>query len=215
MLQKKNKKGKQNKFYLPNSRFVTLVRNIDGKVTPWNGMIVLHDVENNKPYSLPVGVTMPLEMYGEPISFLVRLVTEEVILELGPQDMLLEDYDESDEKIIAVDNYFELEQTLAELKADSFGKMTKYLYNIVGGFCLVFACFYARNSPVIPAPFLLASTILGVFGAIFRGVIPTVKFISSFSSSRLYDCTGHYVDVETGKSNMNGGMRFPNKNERW
>lgn len=204
---------KKAKATVPNVRdtdvqFGTLVRDVTATVVAEQGMVVLKVEGDPNPYFLPAGVVLSAETYGTQVEITVREVTHEVVLELGEDDIYERDLEE-DNRLMPVSSASEVKQLLEECKIRQITKDAKAFSTCIAGIALaiVGAVLYRRGFQY-PMVALLAVP-AGVLTALLFGVRPCIRLVRSLNTHIISDCANNYIDVETGKTNMNGGMMLP------
>ena len=198
---------------LRNNEFAILVREVSGTIVDVHGMYAFHS-DDGKLYRLPGDISFDTEAVGKRCNSYVRDITEECVITLAPNDVLEEDINKS-ERYIAVDYLPEIEELMYEQKADIFmSLLNKRGINILGGLLLAAVGYYFTCVgfvyEIVPPLVLL----LGALIAVCTGILPLLRGITKLNASVLRDRKGNIIDIESGYTSLNGGMRLPrNKDE--
>lgn len=189
----------------PNVVFGTLVHNAHATVVAEQGMVMLKVAGAGHPYFLPEGLVLGHEYFGEEVEVTIRNITDEVILELGEDDIYEEDM-EKNSKLVPVDNWHEVKELFNECKIQAFTKNAKALSTFVAGLAMagIGTWLHLRGDfpyPVVP----VIGMVLGPILAIGFGLLPTIGLLKQLNTSVIWDGAGNWIDVETGETNLNDG----------
>ena len=193
--------------------FGTMVRNSKAMIVAQQGIVLLAELETDEPYFMPSGVFVPYELYNTEVEIVIRDISHEVILELNSDDYYEDDL-EKDERIMPVDEWDEIEELYIEKKLQLLTKSMPQFSTIVSGIILAGVCIYLLFKEFLNPIFLVAGVTLGVVVSIFAGILPAVRVFKKLNSNIIVDGAGHYIDMKTGRTNLNGGMRIPLKQEK-
>lgn len=189
--------------------FGTIVHDDVARVVAQEGMVFLHTASDNKLRSLPPGVTISFDHYDKDIGVTVREITNEIILDPGPNDYYEDDL-AKDERIMPVSSVQELQELYTENKLSLVAGGFSGLSVVAAGASLAAVGWYLMKQgdflfPEVP-PLCIP---VGIIIAILFGLFPTIKGVRRLNSTTLYDCRGNAINMETGKSSLNGGMFIP------
>lgn len=190
--------------------FAALVHNDTARVVDANGIVALQSLSTGKLYRLPSSLVLPLEACGEECSIVIRDATQEVILKPGKDDMFEEDLQRhARESILAIDEWQDVLTLMDELKLRKITKGLTALGSFVAGLLLCVVCVVLWRQG-FPFPYILAGGfVLGICSSILFGLMKAIPSLRNANSKIIMDCRGHYINLDTGHTNMNGGMDIP------
>lgn len=188
--------------------FGALVRDETATVVAEQGIVVLKVDGDSQPYFLPAGIKLGHEAYGQEVDITIRNITQEVILELGEDDIYESDL-EKDERLMPVDDWQEVKELFNELKIQLFTQNIKVVSTFFSGILLSVVCSVLLKSGFRYTLPLYAGIPLGILISLGFGLRPIIKLIRRLNSKVICDAANNYINVETGKTNMNGGMVIP------
>lgn len=188
--------------------FGTLVRDETATVVAEQGIVVLKVEGDAHPYFLPAGIKLTHEAYGQEVDITIRNITQEVILELEEDDIYEADL-EKDTRLMPVDDWFEVKELFNELKIQLFTQNIKVVSNFFSGILLSVVCGVLLKFGFRYTIPLYAGIPLGILVSFGFGLRPIIKLIRQLNSKVICDAANNYINVETGKTNMNGGMIIP------
>lgn len=188
--------------------FGTLVRDEMATVVAEQGIVVLKVDGDPHPYFLPAGIKLGHEAYGQEVDITIRNITQEVILELGEDDIYESDL-EKDERLMPVDEWQEVKELFNELKIQLFTQNIKVVSTFFSGILLSVVCGVLLKSGFRYTLPLYVGLPLGILISLGLGLRPIIKLIRQLNSKVICDAANNYINVETGKTNMNGGMIIP------
>lgn len=186
--------------------FGTLIRDVTTQVIAEQGVVILFDKETGKTYLPPIFI--PHEYFGEEIKITVRDITNEVILEQGEDDFYEEDL-VGNSKIMPVDNWHEIKNLVDECKMRVINKNSTSAATAIAGFALSAVCFVLLRKGFFMPSILYVGTVLGILLGILCGIRPTVRLVQALRSEIIWDSAGNYININTGETNLNGGMKIP------
>ena len=195
--------------YLHNNNVVfgTLVHEYDAVICAEQGIVVLHVPSTGKVYLLPGGVSIDSSAFGSEVGIIVRDVTDSVVLEKGPDDYTESEL-EDNPNILAIDSWDEVEKIIDETKLQELSRNSKSISTLISGIALTIAgAILWKKGFFIPLA-CLASILAGMSIAVFVGAIPLVKMIRRLNSDIMFDANDNWVNVKTGETSLNEGMRF-------
>ena len=196
---------------VPDVTFATLVYDDEVTVMMQQGIILLRSNTTGKPYLLPKNVVLPAEAVGAVVTVPIRNITNEVLDDVGDDD-IYEQQLEYKEDIVPIDNWDEVMTLLDDTKLKRVSKVAGAIANIISGLALAAdSTIFQRNNLIEPAWLLIIGQVVGLLICMGLGVPTTVSAISSMNSHVLRDRCGNYIDVETGRTSLNGGMKIPIK----
>lgn len=209
----KERKAKKPKVAVPFLKdedvvFGTLVEDVTATIVAEQGLVVLKVEGDPQPFFLPPGLTLTHEAYGQQVNITVRGITHEVVLELGEDD-IYEDELEANSKLMPVENIEEIKQLLEECKIRELTTETKAFSTCIAGIALsIVSAVLLRGGFQYPQ-LCYGGIPLGIVIALVFGIRPIKKLLRSMNTHIICDSANNYINVETGKTNMNGGMQFP------
>lgn len=188
--------------------FGVLVHDETATIVAEQGVVMLQSDTTKQIYNMPAGVPVNADMYGQQCDITVRDMTGEVILERGEDDIYEEDL-QKDERLMAVESTSDLEEIYNETKIRLFTKLAGLVGTFVGGIGLAGFCYWLSLRE-FPYPVLLYALIpVGAVLGVACGLVPCVSTLRKLSSNIVSDEAGNYVNMKTGRSNLNGGMTLP------
>lgn len=188
--------------------FGTLVHDTSATIVAEQGVVLLKVDGDPKPYFLPDGVRVPSESYGQTVNVTVRGITHEVVLDLGEDDIYEEDL-ENNPKLMPVEDWSEIKQLLEECKIRELTKESKAFSTCIAGIALCVVSSVLLSKGFDYRILCYTGILLGILVAIVFGLRPIFNLIRSLNTHVICDSADNYINVETGKTNMNGGMQFP------
>lgn len=214
---RKAKGSRKNAIKVDDVVFATLVHDEKATIVASEGrigLVVQPDPEAEGPaqgtrvFLPPQGVRITAEMFDQEVDITVRDITEEVILQLGEDDYY-EDELEQDSRLMAVESTDDLQELYNEKKIQLFSKLAGTASTLVSGCLLSFVSVRMLGREFPFPPLLYVGAVAGVTLGILFGVIPCFKIFRHLSSKWVVDCENNYINMETGSTNLNGGMRLP------
>lgn len=206
---KKKHKRQAGAIYARDVIFGTLVHDAEAKVVAEQGIVFLYVKEAGHPYLLPDGVYIGYEDYGTEVDVTIRDITDEIILELGEDDFYEQEAD-MDDRLLLVDNWHEVQELYNECKIQAFTRNAKSISTFFAGLVLSGVCAWLYLKPDFPFPIVpLVGVPVGLLLAVFMGLIPTISLIQRLNTKVICDGANNYINVETGETNLNGGMTIP------
>lgn len=198
--------------------FAIQVRDDKAVIHAEQGVVVLvvNDIDEEsggtftKAYGLPAGVPINAEMFGQEVDITIRDLTDEVILELGEDDVYEEEL-QQDESLMAIDSVDDLEEIYNERKIQMFTKLAGTLGTFVAGCALAGFCYWLLGKDFHFEFLLYPGMVAGILLGVLFGLVPCVRGLRSLSSKIVMDKVGNWVNMETGKSNLDGGIVIPVK----
>lgn len=210
-------KKRKTAIVVPDVTFGTLVHDEVATITGEQGITMLqvkYEGEDGKShyvaYPVPAGVAITADMYDQVVDITIRDITNEVILELGDDDYY-EDGISGEDDLMVVESTNDLEEIYNEKKIQLFTRMAGTLSTFVGGCALTGISIWLLGKP-FPFPILLyGGAIAGVTLGVLFGLVPSFKGFRRLSSKYVSDRKGNWVNMETGRTNLNGGMVLPTR----
>lgn len=172
---------------------------------------------DGSPYAFPPDFVVTPQMYGEEVDITIRDITNEVILEQGSNDFY-EDELERDERLMLIETVDDLQELYNEKKIKMFMGAGKRVSTIIAGLVLSAVCIWFIKKGGFPFPIVVnIGAYVGIAVAAALGVVPLFKTLRYLNSDYIVDEIGSYVNMKTGKSNLNGGMTFrmSKREDRW
>lgn len=191
--------------------FATMVHDADATVVVQGGVTLLQEDGTGKPYNLPSSIYLPPDASGQRCTITVRDMTSEVITELGDDD-IYEDalYEKGADALLPVDEWDEVMTLLDETKVKYITTALSSLTTAVAGAALVGVCLLLKlKTQFQPVAALYTGIVLGTIICLVFGLARAIKTFVNVGSRVIMDRDGNYIDVDTGKTNLNGGMRLP------
>ena len=207
----KTKKGKAKvvAIFAKDVVFKTLIHVENATIVAEQGMVMLYGEESKKVYRVPSGIMLPAGMYGSTLEIIVRNITEEVVLERGEDDVFEEELSlKGSEKFMPVDNWNDILTLMDERKIQVLTKAFTAVGTAVAGVSLAGVCAYLYTAG-FKFPFV------GVAGFAVGCVVAAHAVYNAFTKFKqadtkvIADGEGNYVNLDTGMTNMNGGMQLP------
>lgn len=194
--------------------FATLVHNEEMTIIAEQGVVLLQSKVTGKPHLLPMGVVLPAQSYGQSCSVTIRDITDEVVLHPGEDDIFEEDLSKREnEKVMPVDHWDDILTLMDELKLESITRSLTSIGSAASGILLCGVSLYLYLKTVFAFPYLcIVGAVFGVAAAGFS-LYSLVKNFGSADSKVIQDGKGNYINLDTGRTNMNGGMKIPIKSE--
>lgn len=145
---------------------------------------------------LPFFVTA--DMYEEPLTGFIHRGEDEIFVEMGPDDIFYEDLRDDMLDVNSDEDY--LPDFLEKAKLAILPKAIKSILLTLGLVVALIAVFLIFRKFAFTAPFAL---LLLASGANTR------SYLKVLDTTVLYDRRGHWVDLYTGETSLNGGWRIP------
>lgn len=190
--------------------FGTLVHDEVAVIHAEQGIVVLMSKEDGHAYPVPAGIPIKADLFGQEVDITVRDITGEVILELASDDYYEDDLKHEDD-LLLVESTLDLEEIYNERKIQLFTRMAGLLSTFVGGCTLTGMCIWLLGKPFPFTYLLYAGIVAGVSLGIIFGLVPSFRGFRKLSSKYVADNVGNWVNMETGQTNLNGGMILPTK----
>ncbi len=204
------KKGKQRKAVRAKDVvFATLVHDEKATVIVQGGVTMLQ--VNGKPYRLPDGLSLPPEAHGESCTVTIRSITDEVILELGENDVYEDELDDKGyEDVMPVDQWDEVLTLMDETKLKKITRAGGAIGTFISAVVLVVVSLYLRlKTDFRPVWALDLGLVAGVVIGLFFGLFKAIPLFTCADCKVLVDRNGNYINLDTGRTSLNGGMRLP------
>jgi len=206
----KVKKGKRKKaIQAKGVVFATLVHDEKATVVVQGGVVMLQ--VNGKPYRLPDGLSLPPEAHGESCTVTIRSITDEVILELGENDVYEDELDDKGyEDVMPVDQWNEVLTLMDETKLKKITAAGAAVGTFISAAILAGVSLYLRlKTDFRPTWALDLGLVAGVVIGVFFGLVKAIPMFTCADCKVLADKEGNYINLDTGRTNLNGGMRLP------
>lgn len=189
--------------------FATMIHQSDMHVRVQQGVVLLQDDQTGKPYLLPPGLVLSAAAKDEPCSAYIRDMTNEVLMERGVNDILEDELSlPKNEDVMPVDNWDEVLTLMDEIKLKKVTSTLLQLVNIIGGLLLCGVAVWLSQTEFFLTYAVYAAAFLG-FGVFAWGLYRAVQEGSCVNSKVISDKHGKYINLDSGKSNLNGGMKIP------
>lgn len=188
--------------------FGTLVHDATATVVAEQGMVVLKVADDPQPFFLPEGVVLPASAYGEEVNITIRDITREVILELGEDDFYEEDL-ESDARLMPVDNWSQVKSLYEEAKIRTITRNSKSFSTCLAGVALSCVCAFLLRKGFSFTEVCYAGIVGGVLLAAVCMIKSIRELFTVLKSETLCDSVNNCINITTGCTNLNGGIRIP------
>ena len=210
--EKKKESRKLNAIRAGDVVFTTLVHDEQATIVAEQGMVMLFSEESQKVYRLPSGVTFPYEAYGESVTITVRNITDEVILELDEDDIYEADLSKkANDKKMPVDNWHDVVTLMDERRLQIVMKAFQDVGTFVAGIVLSVFCYWLTTTEFQLMFLSWLGLVVGIVIAGVGGLVPAIKHFRQSTTKVIADGAGNHINLDTGKTNMNGGMMIPIK----
>lgn len=188
------RKPPKNAIVLGDVVFKLGVQEVWGTITGQQGMAVF--VCEEEGLAIPLSFTPPLEAYGSQVSAFIRTYDRSLVLELGEDDVLLEniraekgELDVTDPEILS--SLVE-EQKLRRIPEALSGIATTMLTGIIA---LVLFLMGLEFFPFVMVPLCIA----------LWGIPWSLSNYNHLSKSVVYDARCNWIDIESGRTSLNNG----------
>lgn len=188
--------------------FCTLIHDDIGLVVAEQDVVMIQTQSDRQMRNPPDGINLLPEHYGKKFDLIVRDATDEIILDAGADDCREEDLTEKSRRL-AITSTQDLEELFQERKVQSFTKSAASISTAVAGLVLAIAGAWLYGHEFFIPYLALACVPAGVALGLLFGVLPLWQLIRRLNCDIIVDCNGRWVNMKTGRSNINGGMRFP------
>lgn len=204
----RKKKVKGNYLRDPDVIFGTLVHDSTATIVAEQGLVMLKVADDPQPFFLPEGVVLPAEAYGETVDVTIRNITHEVVQELGEDD-IYEDELEDNPKLMAVDQWGEVKRLLEECKLRTITKNSKSFSTCLAGLALCLVSGYLLMRGFLVPEICYGGMAVGAIAAIVCIIKPIRQLLFTLNTKTICDGANNWINVETGKTNLNGGLQIP------
>lgn len=175
-------------------RFVLGVQEVQGEIVAEQGMVMFHSPEKHLVTPMPVYV--PPERYGERITVCTHVGGRDILTVAGDDDVLVSNMrKEYLDLLVSKDVLNSFLDTWKTSRTSSFVSHLA-MFAVVSLLCLLSALF--RIYPVV---YITAVAILPYY-RLFN------KSASLMETTVVWDSYGHWVDLDSGRTNLNGGFQL-------
>ena len=199
MAKRKKRKASVKRIVLEDTYFKLGVSKVTGVIKAQDGIPFFYCEERNTVSSIPFAISP--DYLGAVVSAYMRNNSNELLLKLGPDDVLTEDLREGE-----IDLCSELERVEAMYEEEKIRRLNDvgypFIMFLLGVIALVVSLvFHAWY-------FAIAST--AVVLVELRDVLRVSRV---FSKQLVYDAAGKYINLSTRETNLNGGYKIPTEEE--
>lgn len=195
---------------IPDTEFATLIEDREVILTGQDGIPFLFDTGNGEAYRLPPGIDVNPQTFGHTYSATVRKITGEVIFERGDDDIYEQELSHAgNECITLVDSWDDLKAVVDDLKIKRITRGVSAVGGAFSGALLMVLSFWFLIKGFNPWYLSNIGMFIGLTCFIYEGFFQAISSFRRVSSNVIGDELGNYINVETGMTNMNGGMRIP------
>lgn len=191
---------------VPDVIFALEIHDVTARLVFEHGIPIL--LVDNMPYRVPGGIQIPTDANGTDVDVTIRNITNEVILNQGEDDYYEDDLS-SDDRLFPIESTDDLEEIYNERKIQLFSKLGGSISTFFGGLFLCLACLLLKRREFFLPVILDAGIVAGITLGVILGAIPVVRGVRGLSSRFVADCAGNWVNMDTGETNLNGGIRIP------
>ncbi len=194
MSTKSKQKPPRNAIVLEDVVFKLGVQDVKGTIHGQQGVTCF--ISEEEKLVIPLTFSVPLEMYEEEVTACVRTCDESLVLEMGEDDVYIDDLDE-EEGEVDVTNPSVISEMFEEQKLRVLPQVIMGVVYTIG--CLIaFIVTLLLKVPLFPYVCIIAC--IGVWCLIW-----SIKWYSQLNKSIAYDANGNWIDMETGRTSLNGG----------
>lgn len=176
------------------TRFVLGVREVHGEIVAEQGMVMFHSPDDHVFAQMPVYV--PPERYGEPITVCTHIGRQDILTSAGDDDILVTNMAENHLDLLTSKN-----QLANYLDTWKTTKMPAFVTHLA-----LFA---------VVSILSLLTALLGVYPVTYLTLLAIVPYYRLFTKAArlmetnvVWDDYGHWVNLDTGKTNLNGGFQL-------
>lgn len=184
------------------------VKRVVGQIVAEQGIPVFYVPKEHLIMRVPFAVSA--EYYDQTFEAFIYPGCKDVLLQLGEDDILIDDLTEGDLDLLSEMDV--LEAMAEEEKIRETPAIAKKFFNMFVSILALVGLVMASVVFHIEVPFIAMLGIAIVAGAIF--LINLLRFISCIkflSSTKVYDRSGRWVDLQTMETSLNGGYTIPRK----
>lgn len=195
----KKRKPSMKRIVLRGVRFKLGVSEVTGTIKAQDGIPFFYCEERNTVSSLPF--TISPDYLGATVSAYMRSASHELLLELGPDDVL-----DKDMKPYDIDLCTQLDRVEALYEEEKIRRLSDigypFVMSVLAGLVLVVSLlFHAWYIAIAAALVLLVE-------------LRDVRRVSRLLNRQIvYDPTGKWVNLLTRETNLNGGYKLPTEEE--
>lgn len=189
------------KLQIQGVRFCLGVENIKGIIDASDGFVKFYSPERKIMANLPFGVTA--DAFGQEVVATMYAGTNRIVTKRTRDHIPLDKLRPGD--IDLLNNIDILYDKLEEQKIENIPKVTKEYMSVIScalGIVISYLC--REILPKIWIGFLCASVAILVWSVIMASSLTRV-----LNSNVIYDDYGHWIDLETGETNLAGGYTIP------
>ena len=172
-----------------------------------DGIMLIVTQDGNKPYFLPHGINIHESKSGCELGVYIRTLTDEVILDLGKDDIFEgSEFKEKRKKVVLLDDWEEVESIYAERKVEAIKSGFARIGTFVSGILLAIVCGYIYFDGSIFGTVSITLGILGCLYGVYSGLLKSIKCFKEANASIIVDSAGNWVNMDNGCSSLNGGI---------
>lgn len=191
---KSKQKAPRNVIVLGDIVFKLGVREVSGVIRGQQGLTCF--ISEEEGLAIPLSFNVPIEMYDEEVTAWVRTSDNSLVLELGADDVYVEELNPEDGEVDVTDPSV-ISDMFEEQKLRVVPQVITGIAYTLGA--IVIAIIVALlKLPLFPA--LAIPACLGAWGLGW-----SAKWYSQLNRSIAYDAVGNWIDLSTGSTSLNDG----------
>lgn len=197
----------------PDVTFATLIHDEPMTVVGAQDTVLLQSNVSGKPYFLPSDIRLGKGAIGQQCTVYVREITNEVISRPGKNDVYEEELSRPENSnVMPIDSWDDVLTLMDELKLKKVTGAMIQLVNALGGLLLIAVSCWLLTTDFFLKPALYATLAVGVI-VLCWAIWKMMRGVVCLNSKVIMDGQGRYINLDTGKSNLNGGMKIPIKQQ--
>lgn len=196
---KKKRKSVYSNIVLEDTYFKLGAERVVGHILAQNGIPYFYCDEKGTASSLPFAVSS--DYLGVETRAYMRNGTTEILAELGEDDVLIDELEDDELDVLAG-----LEPVNALYEEEKIRRLSDLTYPF---FVCIFSVAAVITGIVMKKWFILVAGLI----ALAINVFDIYRISKVFRRQRVYDAAGHYVDLSTGETDLNGGYKIPSESE--
>ena len=172
-----------------------------------DGIMLIVTQDGNKPYFLPHGINIHESKSGCELGVYIRTLTDEVILDLGKDDILEgSEFKEKRKKVVLLDDWEEVESLYAERKVEAIKRGFARIGTLIAGLLLAVVGVYIYLDGSTFGTVSLTLGVLGLFYGVHSGLLKSIKCFKEANANIIVDGAGNWVNMDNCCSSLNGGI---------
>lgn len=170
------------------------IRTVSGTVCEQNGAVCFHSRQEDIFSLLPFRVSP--EVYNQQVNAWIRTYDKSIVVNLGPDDLLLEDF-EVDKRYFDVKELAPLEELYERGLVRALPKLMSCVRYAIGCLCLT-AILWLLQAPLFP--FIFISGALALYDVQWA-----IRVYRTLNSRTIYDALGNWINLDNGVTSLNSG----------